>query len=373
MRIALNLLYLIPTEVCGTETYAKGLCDGLAQCGGDNEFYVYVNESARHWPLPDSDRFHRTVCGVSGIRRIARYLYEEIVLPRLLARDRIDVVLSLGNVSPLFAPCGSVVTISDLYFKHFAKDMSFLRWAALSVFITSSARRCDGIIAVSEFAKREMCREYPWAAKKITVTHLATGISLASQESQGHRAALQMPSRYFVAFSSESPHKNLKRLIEAYMDLRARKAVAHELVILGKQARKSLPVEGVTYTGYLPDDAVQSILEGASFMMFPSLYEGFGLPLLEAMALGVPVACSTAGSLPEVAGNAALFFSPTSIPEIRDALARMSGEAELRESLKIKGYENLKRFSWQATAMQTQHALKLALKPRSGRHANHPE
>ena len=360
MRIALNLLYLIPTKIGGGETYAKGLCGGLAERGGNDEIFVYVNQSARNWPLPDTGRFRKIVCGVSGNHRFARYCYEQMVLPTLLVRDRIDVVLSLGNVSPLLAPCNSVVAISDAYYKHFAKDMSFSRWVALSFFITFSARRCDRIITVSEFAKRELCREFPWATEKITVTYLATEVRPAPRESLDGEAVLQNSSPYFVAFGSQSPHKNLARLIEAYSDLYDRKELAHELVILGQPAPTSPGAKGVAYTGYLPDETVRSILGGASFLMFPSLYEGFGLPLLEAMAAGVPVACSTAGSLPEVAGDAALFFCPTSVPAIRSALARMSSEAELRESLKAKGYENLKRFSWQKTAMQTRQVLQQA-------------
>jgi glycosyltransferase involved in cell wall biosynthesis len=358
MRIALNLLYLIPTEIGGGETYAKGLCSGLAERSGNDEIFVYVNESARNWPLPDSGNFLRVVCGVAGNHRFARYCYEQMVLPRLLIRDRINVVLSLGNVSPLLAPCSSVVAISDLYFKRFAKDMSFLRWAALNLFVTSSVRRCDQIITVSEFAKAELCREYPWAAEKITVIHLATEVRQGFRASQdGVAAELRMPHHYFVAFGSQSPHKNMGKLIEAYRDLYDRNELRHDLVILGKSDPKPPTVEGVTYTGYLPDQTVRSILGGAGFLMFPSLYEGFGLPLLEAMAMGVPVACSTAGSLPEVAGEAALFFCPTSVPLIRSALARMSNDAELRESLKAKGYENLKRFSWKRTAMQTHRVL----------------
>jgi glycosyltransferase involved in cell wall biosynthesis len=361
MRIGLNLLYLVPTEVLGGETYAKGICSGLADNGVNDEIFVYLNESARDWPLPDNEKFLRIVCSVSGNDRFARYCYEQIVLPALLARDRIDVVLSPGNVSPLLAPCSSVVTISDVHFKRFATDISFFRWAALSFFVASSTRRCNQIITVSEFAKRELCREYPWASEKISVTHLATEFRPASPESQNGHAAPQLPSQYFVAFGSRSAHKNLAKLIEAYADLHNRKMLSHELVILGNPVRSCPAVEGVTYTGYLPDIAVRSILGGASFLMFPSLYEGFGLPLLEAMAMGVPVACSMAGSLPEVAGDAALFFSPNSVPEIRSALARMSIDVELRGSLRTKGYENLKRFSWKKTAIQTHLVLQKAL------------
>ncbi len=360
MRIALNLLYLIPTELGGGETYAKGLCEGLAELSGNDEIVVYVNQSARNWQLPDNDTFVRIVCGVSGNYRFARYCYEQMFLPILLRRHHIDVVLSLGNVSPLLAPCSSAVTISDLYFRHFAKNMSFFRWAALTFFVKLSARKCDKILTVSEFSRRELCRVYPWVARKITVTHLATGVGPTLQVPKVSPGMSPLSSPYFVAFSSESPHKNLERLIEAYRDLCDRDGFAHELIIVGKPVQNVSATRGVTYTGYLPDETVHMILSGASFLMFPSLYEGFGLPVLEAMAMGVPVACSTAGALPEVAGDAALFFCPTSLPAIRNALTSMSCDAELRASLQAKGYENVKRFSWLKTAMQTRELLRQA-------------
>ncbi|MGA8728522.1 MAG: glycosyltransferase family 1 protein [Terracidiphilus sp.] len=360
MRIALNLLYLIPTEFGGGETYARGLLCGLADCQGADEIFVYVNKSARDWPLPENGTFRKSICSISGRRRIIRYLYEQLVFPVLLLRDRIDVVHSLGNVSPLLAPCSAVVTISDLYFKHFAKNMSFFRLAALRFFVSLSARRSDQIITVSEFSRRELCREFPSAEKKITVTHLATQHRPAFHNSHYVDDTFRIGSPYFVAFSSESVHKNIEKLIEAYTYARNHDGLLHKLVILGKPIQNAPEVEGIAYTGYLSDSTLLTILGGASFLIFPSLYEGFGLPLLEAMAIGVPVACSTAGSLPEVAGDSALLFCPTSPLAIRSALVRMSTDGELRDLLRSKGYENLKRFSWQKTAAETYRVLKLA-------------
>ncbi len=360
MRIALNLLYLIPTELGGGETYAKGLCEGLSGFDGNDEILVYVNQSARDWPLPDTGKFTKIVCSVSGNHRFARYCYEQVVLPLLLRHHRVDVVLSLGNVSPLLAPCCSVVTISDLYFKHFAEHMSFFRWAALAFFVRSSAKMCNQVITVSEFSKQEICRAYPWAVRKISVIPLATGMDSNVPTSRANPVALHLPSQYFVAFSSGSPHKNLGRLIEAYRDLSESDGIEQELIVVGKPVQNASAVKGVTYTGYLPDETVHMILWKASFLMVPSLYEGFGLPVLEAMAMGVPVASSTAGALPEVAGDAALFFCPTSLPAIRNALARMSTDAALRVSLQKKGFENVKRFSWQKTGMKTREVLRQA-------------
>jgi len=364
MRIALDLLCLIPGEIGGTATYARGLCEGLSECIDDDEVFLYLNQSEQDWPLPADSRFHKIICGVSGRRRFARYCYEQLALPLQLHRDRIDVVHSLGNVSPLFTFCRSVVTISDLHFKHFAKDMSFARWAALRFFVPSSIRKCDQVITVSEFSRTEICADYPWVAPKIHVTHLASGFSpLPSPHDT--KTKLGIPSPYFVAFSSTSPHKNLDKLIEVYAELRSRKVISHTLVIVGSHSSISHAEKDVIFTGYLPNAMVRTVLGSASFLVFPSLYEGFGLPLLEAMALGVPVACSTAGSLPEVAGEAALFFSPTSKAEIRGALTRIARDKNLRDSLRAKGHENLKRFSWRRTAELTYQVLQ-----RATRHAS---
>lgn len=361
MRIALNLLCLIPGEVGGTSTYAKGLCEGLAKCIQNDEVFLYLNESARDLPLPNDARFHKVICEISGRHRFVRYCYEQLVLPLRLRRDRIDVVHSLGNVSPLLAPCSSVVTISDLYFKRFAKNISFARWAALRFFVPSSVRRCDQIITVSEFSRSELSGEYPWAKDKIEVIHLATGFISGLPEHVPGENAIRVSTPYFVAFSSKSPHKNLERLIEAYAELRDRKEIAHTLVIVGNHWQTPPVLQGVVFTGYLPQAEARLILGGATFLVFPSLYEGFGLPVLEAMAMGIPVTCSTAGSLPEVAGEAALYFAPTSLPEIQDALARMSLDPVLRDTLKANGYENLTRFSWQQTAEKTYRVLKRAV------------
>jgi glycosyltransferase involved in cell wall biosynthesis len=162
-----------------------------------------------------------------------------------------------------------------------------------------------------------------------------------------------------MAFSSLSAHKNIPNLISAFARISSR--VPHSLVLVGHLPEKtwarsemeSAVSDRVIFTGYVPDSDVESLMRHASLFAFPSLYEGFGLPILDAQHAGVPVACSSAGALPEVAGKGAITFDPNSVDDIAMALERSLTDQTLRESLIAAGYENASQFSWDRTARQT--------------------
>jgi glycosyltransferase involved in cell wall biosynthesis len=164
---------------------------------------------------------------------------------------------------------------------------------------------------------------------------------------------------YILAFSSLSAHKNIARLISAFAHIST--AVPHSLVLVGHlpektAVRSELEAVGddrVRFTGYLPDADVEALMHGASLFAFPSLYEGFGLPILDAQNAGVPVACSSAGALPEIAGDGAVQFDPLSVDGMADALQRCLLDMDLREALVAKGHENARQFSWDRTARET--------------------
>ena len=351
MRIGLNLLYVIPGINGGTESYAQGLLEGFEQCTGEHEYVVYLNRSARDWPLPSLANFDRIVCGIDGRNRVARYAYEQFILPGLLKRDHIQVVHSLGYVGPLRTPCPSVVTIPDLNYKAFGQQMSFARRNGLRAFVSSSARSSDRIIAISSFTRSEIAAAIPNVAGKITVIHLAPRPrnEVASEESNGFK----LPTGpYFMAFCGLSKHKNTARLIDAYVKAKRAGTISDKLVLVGRDAPVTESSD-IVLTGYQPDRIVRRLLQNAKFLIVPSLYEGFGIPVLEAMEVGIPVTCSRAASLPEVAGDAALLFDPTSSEDIARAIVRMANDPGLREELRTKGTVNLTRFSWEKAAMQT--------------------
>lgn len=368
MHVGLNLLFLLPGTVGGTETYASGLVHALAALDPGLHLSVYLNEEAADWPLPQTANVRRVVCPVSARSRARRYAWEQLRLPALLTHaGSPDLLHSLGYVAPLRAPCPNVVTIHDLNYRAFGDSMPLARRLMLRVFVEQSARRADHVIAVSHFGKSELVSALGLSADRVTVTHQGprrssgdgSGARDASLRAARRRAELGLESPYVVAFSSSTPNKNLPRLLDAVRRARSTRAPDLQLVLVGHPpagtaAGAALASgSGVRSTGYVDDDTLDAVLGGARMLAFPSLYEGFGLPVLEAMAAGVPVVCSTSASLPEVAGDAAEYFDPRSTHDMADALTRVWADAELRRSLQVRGFEQARRFTWDVAALRT--------------------
>lgn len=362
--IGLNLLYLLPGEVGGTETYARELLSAFARIeSSEAQFVVFVNREAADWPLPEAPNFTRVVCPVSAVSRGQRYRFEQLQLPRLARKFGVAVLHSLGYVAPLRLQCPSVVTIHDLNYRAFGAEMSWPRRLGLEFFVRYSARRAARIIAVSDFSRQEIVQAFGVDHRQVRVIHEA------AREEFGMPSREPMPDRlrqlgvrkpYIIAFSSRSPNKNIPRLLRAFSELGRQYELPHQLVLVGHPALRdqiqssgAAIDEAVRFTGFLPDDELRAVLGSADMLAFPSVYEGFGLPVLEAMALGVPVACSNQGSLPEIAGEAAVFFDPYTEKEIAAKLAEVALNPKLAATLIEKGYENVKRFSWDKTGRRT--------------------
>ena len=364
MRIGINLLYLLPGVVGGTETYAAGLLSALSEIDSSNEYVVFVNQEASAWPLPDRKNFSRIVCPVKASSRSRRYLFEQLLFPRLLVKHKIDLVHSLGYVMPLMASCQSVVTIHDIVYNH-PGAFSFFKKLLLKSLVISSAHRADHILAVSESSRAQIVSQLHIQAEKITVTYNACKRRCEGNENNWPRlsSGFGVEAPYILAFSSLSPSKNIPRLLQALAFLDKEIPENYKLVLVGHIPLQGTPLSGeveklglgkrVIFTGFLPDEDLILLLKHASVFVFPSLYEGFGIPVLEAMEAGVPVVCSHAASLPEVAGNAALLFDPLSAEGMAAAMKKIIHDPDLRADLIRKGYQNVTRFSWKATAEKT--------------------
>lgn len=361
MHIGLNLLYIIPGENGGTQTYAEALIQAYAAMNTDDEFVVFVSEEGASLALPKQPNFRKVVCPVKAVRREVRYLYEQFVFPRLLRGFKLDVLHSLGYVCPLFAPCRSVVTIHDLNYLTPWHGMSRAKRLSLGWFVKQSARRADAVVTVSEFSKQEIVSRLEISPAKITVTsegprEPASGPMDAWMDVVGR---YQIEAPYVMAFGSVTDNKNLMRLVRAFAQIQAE--VPHTLLLVGRMASAALQAETsvlgiesrVNVTGYVPDSAVMPLLAHADLFVFPSLYEGFGLPVLEAQAAGTAVVCSSAASLPEVAGDGAEFFDPESVAEIGQVLLRCLRDPARRAVLADRGRRNVARFSWAQTAAAT--------------------
>jgi glycosyltransferase involved in cell wall biosynthesis len=296
-----------------------------------------------------------------------RFLWEQIILPWQALIYKLDVIHSLGYISPLLLHCISIVTIHDLNFIFIPEGFSrFTRWIQ-KFFVTQSARRTDYIIADSEFIRSQIIEILNIPKNKVLAIHLApTQRALSNKDIVWDDICKQLSiaQPYLLAFSSFSPHKNIHGLLKAYAQIKNQKRINAQLVIIGH-----LPKEGtflssltqelclngneVVFSGYLPDDFVSMLLSQADLYVHPSFYEGFGFPILEAMEVGTPVACSNRGSLPEVAGDAAVYFDPSNIREMAAVISFVMESDKKRQELNEKGFINLQRFSWKETARRT--------------------
>lgn len=359
MLVALNLLYLIPGVVGGTETYARSLIRALAEEDDENEYVVYVSREAADLDVTPGPNFRRVVCPVVAMRRAERYTWEQAALPIQLMRDKPDLVHSLGYVSPLAARCPQVVTVHDVNFLGHKGRRTPLGRAVVRFFVERTVRRAERVITDSEFSRGEIRRLLGVPDSKLRVIHLAgRDLSNVSGGDRVPEAVRNLDRPYVLAFSSLSAHKNIPRLITAFA--RISHLVPHSLVLIGhlpekSAARDAMQAAGdrVVFTGYIPDDEVDALMRTASLFAFPSLYEGFGLPVLDAQHAGVPVACSSAGALPEVAGEGAVIFNPLSVDDMAESLKKSLLDLELRERLTDAGFANARQFSWSSTARET--------------------
>jgi len=357
MKIGINLLYLLPGLVGGTETYAVALVKALTEMDRQNEYHVFLNQEASRLDLTDAPNFHRVVCPFRATRRAVRYAWEQFILPRQVSSRRIDVLHSLGYVGPLWTPCPAVVTVPDLNYLDIGHTMPLGKRYLLRYFSVQAAQRAKAVITISSYSKSVICDELKIHPNKVTVTLLGPrwNDNFISQDVVSNiKAIYGISGPYLVAFGGGALHKNIPRLLKAFVELK--KELSHKLVLIGRLPTDVNPGElsgDIISTGYVPAEHVLPLLSAAEIFVLPSLYEGFGLPVLEAQQAGVPVVCSTAGSLPEVAGAAAVFFDPYSVEDMADKIARVVRDPALRAELRQKGLANVQRFSWEQTARKT--------------------
>lgn len=363
MKIALNLLYLIPGVVGGTETYARSLITALARLDEDHEYTVYVNRESADLDITPSDNFRRVVCPVVAMQRAYRYGWEQFFLPVQLHRLNPDLVHSLGYVGPIASGGPQVVSVHDVnYLGHSGRRTPIGR-RAFQFFVEKTVQRASHVITISHFSRGEIMRHLGVPPEKVSVVYCAAKESAppGSGGPAGLSDVIRGVTRPFMfAFSSLSAHKNIARLIAAFA--RISSEVPHSLVLIGHMPEKSAEIRAalqragdhrIRFTGFIPDDDVDALMKQASLFVFPSLYEGFGLPILDAQEAGIPIACSDVAALPEVAGEGAILFDPLSVDDMADKLKRALLDADLRESLAQKGKENARNFSWDKAARET--------------------
>jgi len=355
-RIGVNALYLIPGGVGGTEIYLRELLGALAEIDQINEYLVFTNLETQSDLVPKQANFHWKPQAVHARFRPGRILWEQLVLPFEAARYRLDVLFNPGFTGPAFSPCRQVTVFHDLQHK---RHPEYFRWFDLPfwrLLLWVAAHRSHGLIAVSEATRSDLLRFYRIPKERVAV--IAHGVEPAfSRLDRSHTES------YLLCVSTLHPHKNLARLIRAF----GRKKRDFRLIIVGLRGFHAKAIEqliqemglrdSVQITGWVPREELYSLYQRARAFVYPSTFEGFGMPVLEAMAAGIPVACSDILPLREVAGDAAMFFNPADEGDIASGIERVMGDASLRERLAHAGREQARGFTWQKSAEQTLKAL----------------
>jgi len=372
MRIGLNLLFLLPGIVGGTETHAVNLLRALAKLSDPTCYWLFINRETDRFGLFDEQQWNTIVCQVPAKLRLLRYAWEQFVLPLQVKRLGLDLVHSLGYVQPLRLSCKSIVTIHDLNFLNIGHMMPLSRRLALRFFVTQSAKVADYIITVSEFSKQQIVEVLRVAPEKVTVTYNAVKeVPEGPVDLNELIRRYRITQPYILGLSSQSPHKNITGLVKAFEILKRKGYSDLKLVLAGHRPARARELElvvqssqfrnDIIFTGYVPDRVLAGLYAYAEVFVFPSLYEGFGIPVLEAFLYGSAVACSKVAALPEIAGDAALYFDPNNIEDMASVLDYLLTHEEERKLLVARGKERVALFTWEETARKTLDVYKRVL------------
>jgi glycosyltransferase involved in cell wall biosynthesis len=356
--------HMVGSRETGNETYAVQLFAALGRIGG----YNYKLYTPHPQALPIGLR-SSPVISVHPFRPVPSYIRIPYVYPKLLKADGARL-LHVQYVAPPSAPCPSVVTVHDVSYKVYPKFFSPRVRLITALLVGPSMRRAAKVITLSESTKRDIMRFYKLPAHKVMVTPAAAGPQFRPQteaEVNRVRERYGLSGQYLLAVGDVQPRKNLPRLVEAFGSI-AGDFPDLQLVIAGRSAWRGSKVEAaagrslnsrreeltrVSFTGYVPDDDLPALYSGATAFCYVSLYEGFGLPPLEAMACGTPVITSNVASLPEVVGDAAIQVNPTSVEEIAAAMRSLLTDQGVRDEYERRGVERAAHFSWECTARMT--------------------
>jgi glycosyltransferase involved in cell wall biosynthesis len=341
IRIGVNALYLIPGGVGGTEIYLRNLLKALAAIDGENEYVVFTNRETDAGLVPQQSNFVQAPQPVRASFRPARILWEQLALPVAARKHQLNVLFNPGFTAPILCGCPMVTVFHDFQHK---RHPEYFRWFDLpfwNMLLGAAAQRSRGLIAVSAATQHDL--EHYYGRPSEVIHH---GVEREFFEIARHRE----PNNYVLCVSTSHPHKNLQRLMRVHGQMKNPPA----LILTGVRGFDAEEVErlagpSVHVRGWVPREQLYELYRGALGFIYPSKFEGFGMPVLEAMAASVPVACSDIPPLREVARSTVHFFDPASDREIRDALVLLGSGKISTEAAQRRAQQ----FSWEKTARAT--------------------
>jgi len=366
MKIAFEMQPLLDDEKTGIGFYADNLVRRVITQNPETDFilecFLFKDIDVKKETIYSYNKSNTT----TQICRFPRFFYRMLstFLPipyRWFFRNDAYVRHFFNYITPPFAGGKKVVTIHDLSFIRFPETLSFKTKMLLRLGLRRSIARADVVLTISEFSRREILHFYPCLSEKVRVLYIGVDydkfhVNITEKEKERICNKYGITKPYILYLGTLEPRKNIERLIEAYALLRQKQLDVPPLVLAGKKGwlyegifNKLISFglqEFVRFTGYVDEEDKAALLAGAIYFCFPSLYEGFGMPPLEAMACGTPVLAADAASLPEVLGDAALLVDPFSADDIAKGMEQLLTDAQLRTELKRKGIIQAAKFDW---------------------------
>jgi len=346
----------------GSNVYAYNILKGLAHKKNRLDYQVYLKNSPRlDLPNPTNTWKYKV------LKPSPLWTQWRLPLDLYTAKPKPDLFFTPGHYAPRFSPVPSVISILDLSFLYFPEAFQPKVLKQLKDWTAYSARQATHILAISESTKKDIVKEYKIDPQNITVTYLGSNTEKPKVWSQTEKERIlkkyQIKTKYFLFVGTRQPKKNLDRLIKAFNKLQSRERNV-SLVIVGKKWHQFTQTEAnsgqnIVFTGFVDDSDLSKLILGSEALVFPSLYEGFGIPVLEAMNLGTLVAASNVSSIPEVTGSTPLLFDPLKTPAIEKTLQsilRMSSDK--KKKLVREGKIRAKNFTWTKCVDQTLEVLK---------------
>ncbi len=388
MKVAVNTLFLIPGEVGGSETYLRETLLAVAREHESIDLVLVANQENVSLLRDQFGAFPQCSVHLLPVRAANRYMRivaEQTRLPWLLRKLKPDLLWSPGYTMPFWAPCRQVVSILDMQYHSHPDDLTRIaRWTTHAL-VTMAARRADRLLTISEFSRREIIKHTGCPVERIAVTHLGVDPAFGSSPQPATRnpqpatcnpqpatCNLQPATRnlqpatrnlqpYILSVANSYPHKNLHQLIDAFA--RVQDEIPHRLVLVGcprlgepqvLRALENVPRERVQRVSGISREALISLYQSADVFVFPSLYEGFGLPVLEAMMAGVPVVTTRAGSIPEVGGDAVVYASGQSAEDLASMIRTVLAWSVKERRVRIEeARRHASQFTWAMTASAT--------------------
>ncbi len=362
MIIAVNTRLLLPDKLEGIGWFTRETLSRITSEHPEHQFlFIFDRPYASEFIF--SDNITPIVLSPPTRHPILWYIWFELQIPRILKKYKADLFFSPDGYLSLNTQVRQLAAIHDINFAHRPKDLPWLKAKYYNFFFPRFARKAKRIVTVSYFSKEDINRTYKIEADKVDVVYNGVNTTYtptSDEENTKTKASYSSGKDYFLFIGSLHPRKNICGLLRAYDAFRTSVDSDIKLMIVGESMFKTNDIEltyegmrykdDVVFTGRLNNEQLHSVLGASLALTFVPYFEGFGIPVIEAMNAGVPVICSNTTSLPEVGGNAVLYVDPFSLSQIKDAMIRIYQEKELRESLVEKGFRQKEKFSWDKTA-----------------------